>query len=266
MTTGAPSPASRPVVTGADPTSPADRAASFERGADVYAAVRPSYPPEAVDWLLPPGARRVLDLGAGTGKLTTALSGRGLDVVAVEPSPGMLGRLRHALPEIEAHLGTAETIPLPDASVDAVVVGQAWHWFDEERAPAEIARVLRPGGQVAVIFNDRDHTVDWVARFGEILHRGDRLEPNPARGAAGPRLGASFGDVERATFTWADLLRTTALRPLASSRSYLLTLPDDERDALLDDVDTLVATHPALAGRDRVDLPYVTHAYRARRR
>ena len=107
-------------------------------------AGRPSYPPEAIDWLLPANAHDVLDLGAGTGKLTTRLVERGLDVVAVDPIPEMLELLSNSLPDTPALLGTAEEIPLPDDSVDAVLVAQAWHWFDTERAVKEVARVLRP--------------------------------------------------------------------------------------------------------------------------
>ncbi|ROS74493.1 class I SAM-dependent methyltransferase [Cellulomonas sp. PhB143] len=250
----------------ADPSSPADRAASFERGAALYAGVRPAYPVACVDWLLPAGAERVLDLAAGTGLLTTSLAARGLDVVAVEPSAAMLTELRERLPGVTTHLGTAEAIPLPGRCVDAVLVGQAWHWFEPSRAAAEVARVLRPGGQVGVTWNDRDERAGWVARFGEILHRGDRLDPRTAHDHASPALGPAFTEVEHASFPWSDRVRTTDLRMLAASRSYLLTLPDDARDALLDAVDHLVLTHPDLAGRSVVDLPYVARAFRARLR
>jgi SAM-dependent methyltransferase len=245
------------------PHDHATRAASFSAGAENYAAVRPSYPDEAVDFLLPAGARRVLDLAAGTGKLTASLVARDLDVVAVEPSVPMLAQLHAALPGVETHVATAEAIPLPERSVDAVVVGQAWHWFDERAASAETARVLRQGGTLGIVWNDRDASVDWVARFGEILHRGDRLEPGTDHVA--PDLGPEYGDLEQETVAWADVIATSSLRPLAASRSYLLTLPASEREELLAAVDELVATHPELAGRDTVALPYLTTAYRATR-
>ena len=120
-----------------------DRSLSFGAQAAAYERGRPSYPPEAIDWLLPADARDVLDLGAGTGKLTTRLVERGLNVVAVDPIAEMLEVLSHALPQTPALLGTAEEIPLPDNSVDAVLVAQAWHWVDPERAIPEVARVLR---------------------------------------------------------------------------------------------------------------------------
>ncbi|MFD6177353.1 MULTISPECIES: class I SAM-dependent methyltransferase [unclassified Isoptericola] len=269
MTSPTPSPAApTDAVRVADPQAQADRAASFERDADVYAQVRPSYPREAVAWMLPARPRRVLDLAAGTGKLTAVaadVAGPGAELVAVDLSPSMLSELSARLPRVTTRQGTAEAVPLDDASVDAVLVGQAWHWFDAEAAAAEIARVLRPGGTLGVAWNDRDAEVDWVARFGEILHRGDLLEPAAGNGAL-TGLGDRFTPVEAGTFRWADRVPAGALRMLAGTRSYLLTLPDDERAARLAEVDALVATHPALAGRAEIELPYVTHAYRATRR
>ncbi|WP_402468932.1 class I SAM-dependent methyltransferase [Isoptericola aurantiacus] len=250
-----------------DPASRTDRAASFAQGADVYAHVRPTYPAEAVAWMLPDGATRVLDLGAGTGLLTRRLVEHGcLEVVAVDPSEPMLAHLRDTFPQVEAQVGTAEEIPVPDASVDAVTVGQAWHWFDPARAAAEIARVLRPGGHLGIVWNDRDERIEWVARLGEILHRGDRLEPDGAHSVRAPELGEAFDGAERTEHPWGHRMATSDLRLLAASRSYFLTLPDAEREPLLQQVDDLVVTHPDLAGTTEIALPYVTTAYRARRR
>lgn len=249
-----------------DPRSRTDRAASFSHGADVYARVRPEYPVGALDWIVPPDATVVLDLAAGTGLLTRGLMHRGLDVVAVDASAPMLDRLTTELPDVRAHVGTAEDIPLPDASVDAVTIGQAWHWFDPARAAAEIARVLRPGGQVGVVWNDRDERIEWVARLGEIFHQGDTLAPDSSHSAEPPALDPSFDEPEVSRFPWGHRLATADLRHLAASRSYVLTLPEAEREALLQQVDDLTATHPDLAGADQVVLPYLTTAYRARRR
>jgi SAM-dependent methyltransferase len=239
-----------------------ERAASFERGAAVYAATRPGYPDDAVRWCVPDRAHDALDLAAGTGKLTESLVALGLDVVAVEPSDAMRGSLTATLPGVDARGGTAEATGLATGSVDVVTVGQAWHWFDEPAASAECARVLRAGGALAVLWNLRDDSVDWVAQFGELLHRGDALDT--ARPA--PALGEGFGPVEGALFRWTQAMRPADLRGLAASRSHLLTLPVPERDAILDEVDALVATHPALRGREVVELPYVTHCWRATRR
>jgi SAM-dependent methyltransferase len=240
----------------------AERAASFERAAEVYQATRPSYPDDAVRWAVPPDARDVLDLAAGTGKLTERLVALGWHVLAVEPSEAMRAQLSARLPTVEAYPGTAERMDLPDACVDAVTIAQAWHWVDPPAASAEIARVLRPGGQVAPVWNVRDETVDWVARWTEIVHRGDTLEPS----YRDPVLGEQFGATEHATFRWVQRLRTADLRTLAASRSHLILLPSDERAALLDAVDELVATHPDLRGREHVDVPYRTECYRARLR
>ncbi len=161
---------------------PTSRARSFGAVAAAYAEHRPGYPAAALDWALAPvagsasGARTLLDLGAGTGKLTTALLGRGA-VIAVEPDPAMLAELRRRLPDVDAREGSAESIPLPTGSVDAVLVGQAWHWFDTGRALPELARVLRPGGVLAALWNadDRRRRV------------GGRAAPGGPGGATGSR-------------------------------------------------------------------------------
>ncbi len=250
-------------MTGSRDDRHAAHAASFTHHADEYAAVRPGYPPAAVDLLVPAGSRDGLDLAAGTGKLTAALVERGLRVVAVEPAAGMREQLAHALPGVELHAGTAEAIPLPDASVDVVTVAQAWHWFDEPTAAAEVARVLRPGGTLGIVWNDRDEDVPWVGAYGALLHE-----------AAGPQLardthpvpGDAFTDVLRTDVRWNHVLTPDELVRLAGTRSYAIVLPPDERAALLDRVRTLVTTHPDLAGRTRVPVPYVTRVYTARRR
>ena len=154
----------------ADEARRREQATSFGAAAGAYERGRPPYPAEAIDWLLPPGAARVLDVGAGTGKLTRELAARGLDVVAVEPLPGMREQLARAVPGVPVHPGTAEDIPLPDGSVDAVLAAQAWHWVDQARAVPEVARVLVPGGQLGLVWNMRDDRADWVAQLSQILH------------------------------------------------------------------------------------------------
>lgn len=236
-----------------------DRARAFDRGAQAYVRARPSYPDDVVRWCVPQDARDVLDLAAGTGKLTARLVALGLHVTAVEPSRAMREELVSLVPDARARPGTAEDTGLPAGCVDAVTVAQAWHWFDEPAATAEVARVLRPGGSLAVLWNVRDTSVDWVERFGEILHRGDAPESDPHA----PALGDLFEPPEHATFTWADPMRIAALRTLAASRSHLLMLPPSQRDELLDAVDDLTRTHPDLRDRDEVELPYRTMCWRA---
>jgi SAM-dependent methyltransferase len=232
------------------------QARSFGPVAGRYERGRPPYPDAAVEWLLPAGARRVLDLGAGTGKLTRQLLGRGLEVTAVDPSDGMLAELRRVLPGVPARLGTAESIPLPDRCVDAVLVAQAWHWVDVDHAVPEVARILSPGGQLGLIWNLRDEREDWVRRLGEILDSAELHRQTT--------VGPPFGPVEVREFPWIHRLGPDQLLDLVASRSYVILLPSDERAAVLGQVRQLMATHPALLGRTEFDLPYVTQCARAR--
>lgn len=227
-----------------------EEAAAYERG-------RPTYPPDAIDWLLPQGARDVLDLGAGTGKLTVRLVERGLDVVAVDPIPEMLEVLSSSLPDTPALLGTAEDIPLPDSHVDSVLVAQAWHWFDPDRAIAEVARVLRPGGRLGLVWNVRDERLGWVKDLGSIVgHEDDPFTQTVA-------LPEPFADVERHLVEWTSYLTPQALIDLVASRSYCITSPADVRSRTLDRVRELLSTHPALANTAGLALPYVTVCIRA---
>jgi SAM-dependent methyltransferase len=225
-------------------------AAAYERG-------RPSYPPEAIDWLLPPDAHDVLDLGAGTGKLTTRLVERGLDVVAVDPIPEMLEVLRSSLPQTRALLGTAEEIPLPDNSIDAVLVAQAWHWFDPAQAIPEVVRVLRPGGRLGLVWNTRDERLGWVRELGRIIGSdGDRRRTEVT-------LPEPFTGLEQHQVEWTNYLTPQAVIDLVASRSYCITSPTEVRTKTLDRVRELLATHPALAHTGGVALPYVTVCVRA---
>jgi SAM-dependent methyltransferase len=226
------------------------QAAAYERG-------RPSYPPEAIDWLLPANVRDVLDLGAGTGKLTTRLVERGLDVVAVDPVPEMLEVLKGSLPETPALLGTAEEIPLADDSVDAVLVAQAWHWFDLDRAVSEVARVLRPGGRLGLVWNTRDERSGWVKDLGHII--GHENDPFTDRVS----LPAPFAGVERHHVEWTSYLTPQALIDLVASRSYCITSPTEVRTRTLDRVRELLGTHPALVNSSGLALPYVTVCIKA---
>jgi SAM-dependent methyltransferase len=234
-----------------------DRSLSFGSAAAAYERGRPSYPPDAIDWLLPPDTGKVLDLGAGTGKLTTRLVERGLDVVAVDPITDMLELLRASLPETKALLGTAEDIPLEDNSVDAVLVAQAWHWVDPERAIPEIARVLRPGGRLGLVWNTRDERLGWVRELGRIIGSdGDQ-------GRFNVTLPAPFTEPERHQVEWTNYLTPQALIDLVASRSYCITSPTEVRTTTLDQVRKLLATHPALANSSGLAMPYITVCIRA---
>jgi ubiquinone/menaquinone biosynthesis C-methylase UbiE len=237
-----------------------EQAASFDRAAEAYERARPEYPSEAVDWMLPPDAATVLDLGAGTGKLTRALAARGLEVFAVDPSPKMLDQLRAAVPDATISVGTAEDIPLPDASVDAIVVGQAWHWVDQEAALPSVARVLRAGGTLGLVWNLRDDRVPWVQRLTTIMH--------PAEGEIFMETGViergPFGEIESTSFEWSRDFRRDELLDLVRSRSYVITAEPTERASILSGVNHLLDTDPDVGGQSSWSMPYVTRAFRMR--
>jgi SAM-dependent methyltransferase len=240
----------------------AARARSFGAAAAAYQRGRPPYPAEAVDWLLAGGGHRVLDLGAGTGKLTRQLCDRGLDVVAVEPSARMREQLAQTVPEARILAGTAEQIPLPDRSLDAVLVAQAWHWVDAQRAVPQVARVLTPGGRLGLLWNVRDERHEWVAALGRIMRRhGDDDDGGPVA-----NVGRPFGPIESHDVAWRYHLTPDAVLDLVASRSYVITLAPEDRAAVLDEVRDLFATHPAVMGRQEVELPYVTKCFRAQLR
>ena len=240
-------------------TRKAAQAASFDSAADVYERARPSYPDEAVQWLLANQPRAVLDLGAGTGKLTRALVGRVETIHAVDPSPNMLAQLASVVPEARTAVGVAESIPLPDASVDAVLAAQAWHWVDPERAVPQVRRVLRPGGVLGLIWNVRDESVPWVAQLTEIM-QGSVAE----RYVAEDRVPDDIGRTERLTVRWERPFDRKALLDLVASRSYVITATPQVRAEVLRQVADLLDTHPDLADPSAWRLPYRTVAYRIR--
>jgi SAM-dependent methyltransferase len=239
----------------------AERAASFGAVADEYERARPGYPDEAVRWLLGGDPLTVVDVGAGTGKLTRQLVAAGHDVVAVEPLEEMRAQLEDVVPEARALAGSAEAIPLPDESADAVVAAQAFHWFDHEPALREMARVLRPGGVLALIWNMRDDSVEWMARLSDLLGaEGFRSGYSPAELVAGSGL---FEPLEEATFPFSQRVDRETLRALVASRSYVATLAQDRREVLFAAVDRL---YDEVADDDSALVSYVTHAFRGIRR
>lgn len=243
----------------------ATRAMSFGPAAGRYDQLRPRYPDAALRWALGDPRRRVVDLGAGTGILSRLLVALGHEVIPVEPDEGMRARLAAASPGLTPLAGFAEQIPLPEASVDAVVAGQSYHWFDRDPAHVELARVIRPGGVFAPLWNHRDESVPWVATLSEISE-----DDTAGRGVQDPLVaidsfGPEFGPVERATFTHVTSHTPDTLVGLISTRSYYLTATPQRQRELERRVRELCATHPALAGQSTFDLPYETVAYRATR-
>lgn len=239
----------------------AEMSTSFGRQAATYEAGRPDYPAEAVAWMLEPVADsrlRVADVGAGTGKLTRVLVELGAQAVAVDPDPEMLGMLRASVAGIPTFVGSAEHLPLPDGAVDAVVLGQAWHWVDPAAASVEVARVLRPGGVLGLIWNTRDDDVPWVARLTAIMH-GSHAEQMIADG--GPVLAHPFGAAQHRRWTWTRSMSRDTLLAMARSRSYLITADPDDRARIEAELEELFDEIGAV-GEALVDLPYRTDAYR----
>jgi SAM-dependent methyltransferase len=241
-------------------------AIGFGRASAAYERGRPDYPLAAVDHAVArvrlDGSGVALDLGAGTGKLTRLLEGRAARVVAVEPVDAMRAELVARAPFAEALAGTAEAVPLSDASVDAVFCAQAFHWFDGPRALVEIARVLRPAGGLALIWNARDQSVPWVAELTALLdhHAGDapRHRSNAWRGVFEGH--ARFTPLETATFAYQQPIASTeALVDRVASISFVASLADEPRAALLDEVRALGARHRVTS------FPYRTEVHTCRR-
>jgi SAM-dependent methyltransferase len=241
-----------------DDAPQAEQARSFGTVADRYDAYRPGYPPAAVIWALGERPLRVADLGAGTGILSRLLSSEGHEVVAIEPDDQMRARLEQVSPDIVAHAGTAEEIPLRDASVDAVVAGQAYHWFDTERAHPEIARVLRPGGVFAAFWNDADMSAPWTVRLAEIIDGSGAARIRPRL-----ELGERFGPVTGAEFRHEMWLTADELLAMVTTRSPYLVGPPEQQRRLIEDIRVLIANDPALVGR--FAMPHVTRVQRAAR-
>lgn len=245
-------------------------AKGFAAAADAYERGRPEHSGESVALLareLGFGAgSRVVDLGAGTGKLTRQLVELGADVVAIEPIPEMRAKLEAALPQVEALGGTAEDLPLPNHSVDAVLVAQAFHWFDALRALSEIRRVLRPDGGLGLIWQARDASVPWVARLNEIIDAADDGHPRFRTGQwrSAFELTALFEPLQEATLHSVQHATLEAIVDRVASISYIAAMTDDQREPVLADVGRLLATDPATAGLQTIELPHVVHVYWSR--
>ena len=237
------------------------RASSFGSEAAAYAKYRPDYPRDLLVWALRPvrdaPGLRVLDVGAGTGKLTGGLAALGVDVVAVEPDPAMLAELTGRFPDVEALLGPAEDIPLPDGSVNAVFAGQALHWFDLDRAFPEFRRVLRPGGALTAVWNTYDDTTEWVAEFcdlSETVRRsgqtitGEILEP--------------FGTTEVVEFPHHCRHTVDSLVNNVATHSQMLTSTPEHRAAVLGRTREFLLGNP-VTGNGEFDIPILTFAVRA---
>lgn len=250
-----------------EPTVHKAAADGYTRGADIYVRGRPDYPPAVTQWLsdtlaLAPG-KTVLEVGAGTGKFTPRLINTGARVIVVEPVQAMLDKLTAACPGVEAHQGTAQAIPLPDASVDVVVCAQAFHWFANQAALAEMHRVLKPGGRLGLIWNLRDASVPWVAELDALVNHWEGDAPRFYTGAwrkAFPFDG--LGPLQAQTFSQ---LHTGAVEDVIFNRvrstSFISALAPEDREKLEVQVRELVAREPELNHGGNVSVPYVTSAF-----
>jgi ubiquinone/menaquinone biosynthesis C-methylase UbiE len=240
----------------------------FDREAITYDRARPSYPADCVAWFaehlgIAPG-RRVLDLAAGTGKLTRLLEPLGAELLAAEPVDGMRAVLRERSPAVPVLSCTAEQLPLAGTSLDAITVAQAFHWFDAPAALAEAARVLRAGGRLGLVWNARDRTEAHVDALWSVMDRVEKKAPwrqhEEWRDSAFTET-PFFGPLHEATFHHEQLMSVEEVVDRFRSVSHVAVLPADEQDAVLDEVRGVLASHPDTTGRDRIPIPYRVDAY-----
>ncbi len=234
-----------------------DRATSFGGVAEAYAKYRPGYPDEAVQWLVGTSPGTVLELGAGTGALTKSLCALGHQVIATDHSADMLTALKKTAPQARAVVARAEGIPLRSSAVDVVVAAQAFHWFDPERALPEIARVLRPGGVLALVWNSGDFKVPWVKRVFQLTDTPD------ADSLGDPVEGSDlFATSDARVFRHWQRFRKDSLTGFVASTSKVATMSSDDRAALLAEVGRLYDSYGR--GHDGMLMPWRAHCYRAR--
>ncbi len=247
-------------------------AQGFDAAADLYEKARPSYPAEAVEFVVEslrlPADATVLDLAAVTGKFTRLLVERGVRCVAVEPVASMRRALAAVLPQVWSFNGTAEDIPLETGSVDGVTVAQAFHWFRHDDALAEIHRVTRDGARLILIWNARDTRVDWVRAVTELIDpygEGEVRVPRYRDAEVTWRRALEATDLFRtvsdAEFPYGQEMNVDGLCERMASVSYIAALDEASRARVMDDLRELARTHPELAGRETFTHPYVTEVY-----
>jgi SAM-dependent methyltransferase len=246
----------------------AARSRNFGSIAELYERVRPGYPAEAVDWLLPrdapaSGELRIVDVGTGTGKLTDALLARGRQVTAVDPDPGMLAVLSAKHPEVRTVTGTAEQLPFDDDTFDVVTFGQSWHWVDPPRGSAEVARILRPGGHLGLFWNIRDAREQasggrWVAELADIL--GHQSADELMLDAGGPVVTEPLAFDAMREVDWVSTIEVGTLVDLAATHGFVITASEADRRQMLDAVRAL--GERVADGEGVVRLPYRLYVYR----
>jgi SAM-dependent methyltransferase len=255
---------------------------SFGAIAADYDRLRAGPPEAAVDWLLPAGCRVAVDLGAGTGLLTRALARKVPQVVAVEPDERMAAVLQARSADeqftgIRVAQGRGEAIPLPDASADGVFASSAWHWLDPETAPREIARVLRDGGRLGVIWTSRDRGTDWVREVesfrDRLMGRADDHDDHEGRanrdGQWPPHRrvvslpGDLFGSVESASFPFTRRMTIGDFVDMLGTYSGAITASQQDREAGLARARTVLEQR--FPGASQIDVPMRSYCFRADR-
>jgi len=241
------------------------RRLTFGAQADVYERARPDWPEEAARWLVPEDAELVVEVGAGTGKLTRAVAALGVRVVAVEPDPRMLAVLRER--GLEGVEGSAEAIPVGAGEADAVVAGSSLHWFELDEALAEFGRVLKPAGRFAFGWNHRDARHPTIGSMSEVIYASapsqKTLGWQRKDWSAAVTEEGLFRDVEHRLFEHVLELPRSSLDDHLLSYSGLALLPDEERRRVFDDVAAILDGDPSLRDGDQLRLPFVVEAYRA---
>jgi SAM-dependent methyltransferase len=244
------------------------RARSFGAIAEDYDRLRPSPSPAALDWVVPAGTRIAVDVAAGTGLFTRALEPRVARVIAVEPDPRMRAVLTDRSPGVEVLHGTGEAIPLDDASVDAVFVSSAWHWLDERRAVPEIARVLRDGGRLGVVWSSRDREIEWVRSLDRLpsqLTEADAAAERQHRGrrSVGVDTSGMFERVDTASFAFTRRMTVDDIVAMTATYSAVITAADQDRADVLRRARDTVVEHAD--GKAELDFPMRTWCWRGDR-
>jgi SAM-dependent methyltransferase len=276
-----------------EPQKKAERAGSFGQVASYYERFRPGPPVAAVDWILPAHVVRVVDLGAGTGALTRLLIGKADEVIAVEPDDRMRSVLAEEVPGSRVVKGRGESMPLPDASVDAVLASSSWHWMDPVPALHEVGRILVPGGTLGAIWSGPDPEGPFLSQARALLtgpsddggsaRAADAVEAEADADAAGEFSGLILGDAlrpsstleipdgvpfeqpERTVFTWDIALNADELIGLLGTFSWIITMPEEKRVRVVAEARRLLTELLGIEGEVTVDVAFRAEAWRARR-